>query len=488
MSSGLAPPSLSSQSRVSASRYSVSPSSAPVQHGAISAGRVAFALILWVFGIATGGGDSLIVCLTGPVLLVVLIQLARIRSRLFTADDMVWLCVLVFFVVAPCQAVTRGVFASWITDIVYPWTDFARATLVVLVATVSFAVVRSQLDKATVGDRPRHRSAVLLGPLSMWALLAIAAASFAGYVQAFGGTGNVLAARNAKIASTELTGATVGFFCLGLLVAASTWLAALLRSFWHQKSALYASVCGAILLCALGMLGICANPFNLPRFVLLGAWLPVCLVLLGGLGRYWLVYTAALFGLLVLMPLMSLTTREGVTGLAELSQSDYSEDVFMIKDVDAFNTLVHSMKISDEEGYMAGKNTLAIVLFFVPRSYWPSKPIVGGLLIGGDIFKGMQTGGTDNLSYFVGGDLYLDYGFVGVALGFALLAAAWHSYGKYSPLVQGHDVASPILAGSVPILIRGPLGAVVGFFVCVVLGQVLLRMLLGRTAKKRLLQ
>jgi hypothetical protein len=73
-----------------------------------------------------------------------------------------------------------------------------------------------------------------------------------------------------------------------------------------------------------------------------------------------------------------------------------------------------------------GEKLGAIVLFFVPRALWPGKPIVGGLDIGNELFAaGMY--GTPNLSFFVGCDLYMDFGFVGVALGGVVAAVALRS-------------------------------------------------------------
>jgi hypothetical protein len=91
---------------------------------------------------------------------------------------------------------------------------------------------------------------------------------------------------------------------------------------------------------------------------------------------------------------------------------------------------------------------------------------VGGLDVGNELFAaGMY--GTPNLSFFVGCDLYMDFGFAGVVLGGvvtamllrSVLMAKWGVFG-------GISVSRVLIVSSIPILLRGPVGAVLPLFVC----------------------
>jgi hypothetical protein len=75
--------------------------------------------------------------------------------------------------------------------------------------------------------------------------------------------------------------------------------------------------------------------------------------------------------------------------------------------------------------------------------------------------------GTPNLSFFLGCDFYMDFGFLGVALGgtvaaMLLRSALRSTWGSFFQV----DVMHFVIASSLPILLRGPVGAVLPLFTC----------------------
>jgi oligosaccharide repeat unit polymerase len=168
---------------------------------------------------------------------------------------------------------------------------------------------------------------------------------------------------------------------------------------------------------------------------------------------------------------MSVTTRNG---LGDVNFDDiFSVGIFKIKDVDIFETLTHTVSHVKEHGLYLGDNLLAIFLFFIPRSFWPDKPIVGGLVIGEDLYWGGVTG-TPNLSYFIAGDVYMDFGMLGVLCFGCILGCffSWLTRLNYS--VSGHNLVQYFLISSLPILLRGPVGAVIGYPLCLIVFVILI--------------
>jgi hypothetical protein len=287
--------------------------------------------------------------------------------------------------------------------------------------------------------------------------------SFAGYVYCYGGVSNIVLPR------TEMNGLEVNFLATAFLsvhVISTVILAKIFANRSVLRSVGQTFFVGGVLLWSISLLLLCINPFNSPRFYILGTWVPVVFGYFGSRIKYTYAYAAILLAVIVIMPVMSVTSRVGVSGLYDLSESTYFENAFLIKDMDVFDTLVHMVRMYESRTFDLGSNLLAIVLFFVPRSFWPEKPQVGGLNIGGDLLHNAFAG-TDNLSLFIGGDFYMDFGWIGVAVGFYVLGVLWKTLQKtFYTNPFNRNVVSAVVTGSLPILLRGPVGAVVGYYVC----------------------
>lgn len=85
-------------------------------------------------------------------------------------------------------------------------------------------------------------------------------------------------------------------------------------------------------------------------------------------------------------------------------------------DYDAFWTLANSLIYVESQGYDWGRQFLGVVLFWVPRSVWATKPWDTGILLAR--FRGY---GFTNLSAPLWAELYLSFGIPAVIIGFFLL-------------------------------------------------------------------
>lgn len=423
--------------------------------------RRTIAIAFMVFGFATCR-DLASALLVVPIACLCVFQLSRINSEEFTADDMLWFCFLLYFGVVPAQAITNGFFPLFgpTAGIQYSLGELVQAMLIVLAFALPFALTGLP---GLVSINYRRGSLEASDSISPLALLFISAAipiAFLAFVSFSGGLANVLQPRVER--DTESV-QFVAYIFLALGCVCTLNLVAQWRS-GRWPALVIAPICIAALL----MQAVLVNIFNSSRFFLIGSWLPILLIALKGRLRFTHVYILLMAGIFFVMPFLSISTRYGSGGAdGSVSINAVEESVFLIRDVDIFETLTHTVGYVSHWGYWWGENLLAILLFFVPRSIWPDKPIVGGLLVGDELYQ-LQTATTPNLSFFIAGDAYLDFGFIGVVLVGLISGAVFHRMIRGKREEMG-DYQSLILIGVIPILMRGPVGAVIGYPLCLII-------------------
>lgn len=420
--------------------------------------RLGFGIALWTFALCTGRFDAGIILVTAPMCALCLRGFSIIRVPWITGWDILWFSSLLFFVVAPMQSVGHWSFqANPYLRLTYGPGPFVIAALICLATLAPLLMVQEIAARRQDGaDNPWsirfHRSSAPL-------LIGIFIAAFVAYIPAAGGLEVILASRNDKLSYEAIS--PVAFVLLSMLIVLAAFL---VRGFASGDDGtsprpslrlvvLLTGVCGAMLL-------IC-NPFNTPRNYLAIVWTPIILSLLGRFGRAVVVYPALLLSVFVLLPIFSASSRQGLEGLEQIESMGYFQGSLTVPDIDIFDTLVHAVSIADSLQLKPLECTLSTVFFFVPRPWWPDKPVVGGLHVGTDLEQ-HHGAGTNNLSFFVGGDWYLDGGFALVIVLSCLAGALLHR----SSRLPGAAAFGALLIGSIPIVLRGPLGSNIGFPIC----------------------
>jgi hypothetical protein len=186
--------------------------------------------------------------------------------------------------------------------------------------------------------------------------------------------------------------------------------------------------------------------------------------------------------MVVVMPILSVTTRMGFQALAE-AKSEGS--LWELPYIDVFDTLLHAVYYVEKHGHFFGEKLAAVLLFFVPRNWWPDKPIVSALDIGHDLYNAGFVG-TPNLSMSVIGDFYLDFGLAGVLVGSIVICVFFRLLLSVRTHVGGEPALALLLFASLPILERGAMGAVLLVFSST-LGSYWLLTILARTPDWRLI-
>ena len=209
------------------------------------------------------------------------------------------------------------------------------------------------------------------------------------------------------------------------------------------------------------------NPFNTARFQFGAYCLMVLLFIFRGHIRSYICYLGLVSFLMVIMPAMNAIRHAGTSGLGEMGDLSGRID-FKQLDYDAFSMFACAVFRTGDNGFAAGTYTLSVLLFFVPRTLWPNKPLASSIELGQFLMQ-HHSGWFDNLSCPPFGDFYMDFGTFGVVCGgllygFILLWAdrvlrKWESNAFFAC-----GLAAAVMS-FLPILVRGSLGSVVGGFV-----------------------
>jgi hypothetical protein len=460
------------------SRFELRNYSQPLS-GSISlpaATRLAFYIAYYALNVSFAA-ELFSVMLTLPVFLICCFNISRIKGNYATAQDMIWLVIYMFFAIAPCQALRSGYFygGSPVGGLYFEESEIIDADLVVVVflftASITTTIVAKYYpaEPEEVSYELSHRNLLLTASLSAF--------SFFMFVFFMNGLGNVLADRYSKvdpevpflIIFPALQSIACLFACICMkrkpLPPVGSWLVNL-------------SLC----LLTLFFLVVAQNPFNTARFTLLMTYFPVVLVLCSGKIRVSIFYLVAMIGLLVIMPILSSTGRFGVSISEALGQIDASEYFFKVPYLDVFDMLVYEVRYLQSTGLFWGGKTLGALFFFVPRAIWAGKETLIAQDMGAQLMD-LKTSGTDNLSLWFAGEFYADLGLVGVGVGAFVVALLLTIFGvKRTVKINGLDLRSFIVTAAAPIIIRGPIGAVMPLLLMqMVFLTVLTRLLCNRS-------
>ena len=404
--------------------------------------------------------------LVAPIALCGFVAAARNGNEEVDAIDVYWLLWTLFFVVRPAQTLVGN--SAMLYAARAPFHYDPDIILLTFAALYIFSIVMLVLLPRT--GRAAQVAEVAPPP---GLLLFAALVGFAMTVAFSGDLGNLLAPRYDKQADQISPLVAAG---QGVLIASTVMMTAALAGSRRRGAAdVFA------LLCCLSLLAVAFNPLNTSRFGLVGAWLPIALIAVPAIRKPVVFATITLLSIVVVMPVLSVTTRFG-WDLDRVLNSRERGSLVEIPYIDTFDTLLHGVYFAHHFGMQFGAKILSILLCFVPRGWWADKPSVSGLDIGNQLFvQGLV--GTPNLSMPIIGDFYMDFGLCGVVFGAVAVALAFRALLRVQPSVAGYPVYGYLLIGALPIVVRGAVGAVILLPACTILACALLSALSRREAR-----
>ena len=255
---------------------------------------------------------------------------------------------------------------------------------------------------------------------------------------------------------------------IGKSLGFTAYVIALLR-FKNRKRRSWGSLWFLVASLALGVVWF--NPVTSPRFHFLAFLIATATVALslwnpGSVAKSIVLSAVALANYVVFGPLKSLGA--GLTNF-DLSffqnfESEFASYVYGV-DFDAMQVSLNGIRFMEINGPIYLRNIIDAGLFFVPRELSPGKSLGTGIIVH-ERLGYFYT----NLSFPLPMELYLGGGMIGVIIGSYLVARIFTYYTSASKINSKASVAGishiyyALLAGYMPIILRGSLNAVIAQF------------------------
>ena len=109
-----------------------------------------------------------------------------------------------------------------------------------------------------------------------------------------------------------------------------------------------------------------------------------------------------IIGLLVIFPSIDFFRNHTIN---QLNEFEFTLRLFETMDFDAYFMSIQTLKYVAQEGYLEGQQLLGALLTFIPRSSWPDKPVITGLIL----VEGLN-GEFWNVSTALIGEAFIDFG------------------------------------------------------------------------------
>ncbi|MGO4928337.1 O-antigen polymerase [Fundicoccus sp. Sow4_F4] len=210
-------------------------------------------------------------------------------------------------------------------------------------------------------------------------------------------------------------------------------------------------------------------PTATARFWMASIYLGLFIILLGKSKNPHFLKFTLLLGMLVVFPVINIFRRNSFQEVLLLGiDIPRVTELLTYGDFDSYSMLVRGIIYTSVNGISWGRQLLGNVLFFVPRTVWPNKPIGSGLMIASDL--GWQ---FTNVSFPYIGEGYINFGILGVILFAVVLGRiskkADHRY-KFSientkVEINYVDIVYPFTLGFLFFIMRGDLLSSLSFYI-----------------------
>lgn len=409
--------------------------------------------------------------LTLPLFLIILLGLIRINNNQFSFLDLFWFVSYIMFVIRPIQMVDfqNKIFVDGPTGgYKFLGEDFYIVSfcLFLFYFTVFLLVYKTkQYNYSNNNFRINNTfKEIIILTILFLAIYSI-------YIYLSGGLSNILLPRSEKIRDDITKGAFALFAFLNVL-----YFFLLYIYFNGEEKKLY--TLPFIIIVSL-MMFIISNPFNTARFFLMATWTPVIFLYFRNYFPILLSYLSIFFVLIVIFPILSITTRFGFSKINNIDFSTLIDVAFKLQFIDTYDMMVYLVHRITQLGFNYGESLIGMLFFFIPRSLWESKPDSLALKLGDELVA-KRIAGTPNLSMFYGAELYADFWYFGII--FAGLVTGFIL--RYIISLQFNNTYEKILVliilSSFPIIIRGPFNGVIGLIFFQILSFYLIKFLLKK--------
>lgn len=172
---------------------------------------------------------------------------------------------------------------------------------------------------------------------------------------------------------------------------------------------------GLMLLIASLCFLICCFPTGLSRYMIGAFYMGLIIHYIGKEKCKTTFFLLIFAGLVVVFPILNiirdLTSFYSFSELLAIVPKQLS-NTYLSGNFDAFQMIISAMHYITLKGYSLGGQLLGSVLFFIPRSIWPTKPVGSGELV----ITSLNQFDFSNVSMPLIGESYINFGIIGVVI------------------------------------------------------------------------
>lgn len=376
-------------------------------------------IFFYVFNSEHINGRSALI-ITGFILIGILSLVNIVKdSRIISANKFFWYFQFVFMSIAPLCQYLSGY---------YPWrvriddSDIEIAQLIVVLWSVLYRLfyhrTKLKAKNHSVGSKIRNYLTAdrYFSPICLTGIFVCTMFGFALLVRMIGFYDLFFRSTN----TLDIENSTINFVVKKFLTALPAMACAMYLMVIRKKKSAPMVVGLVVLIFAT----VCSNfPTSTTRYWMGTIFVGIMFVAMIRRKESRLVDYGIIFGLLVAFPLFywfkTVTVTDFVGGSVKFSGITES---FNTVDFDAFTLVARSVRYVRENGITWGKQLINIILFFIPRSIWESKPITTNVLIASS-----QNQTFTNLSCPLPAEAYVNFGWIGVPV-YCLVYAKFNYY------------------------------------------------------------
>lgn len=229
-------------------------------------------------------------------------------------------------------------------------------------------------------------------------------------------------------------------------------------------------------------------PTATARYWMASVYLGLLIILIRRVEKPHLLKIILFIGILVIFPAINVfrsntfeeVIRQGIN-IPNLS------DAFLSGDFDSYSMLVRSTVYVNLYGITWGNQLLGNLLFFVPRTVWPTKPIGSGAMMANELGWGFT-----NVSCPYVGEGYINFGILGVIL-FAIVLAVLTKWGDSTLMecifskdkkIAIIELVYPFSIGFLFFILRGDLMSSLSYYIGFMVPIILLWLMQSFAVKK----
>lgn len=327
------------------------------------------------------------------------------KKNLLTAF---WVFNFMFNFIAPLEQLERGIFPFY-NKVNYDDVVYANILLLlsyIIIGVTSLKVKKSVKNNKTEKNRTPYESKnIQLKFLLAFVCLSTAICIY--YIVSFG-----IKSLLFRSTATSLYESGTQFLIQGTVFPAILSATAIFSILRYKNK--HSFVNGFLVVYSILILFLTFSPFSMARFKVATIYGALFLVMFPALKKGERLATLLILGLIYVFPLMSVFRNANFNNIGILIKSSLTsiKENVLTGDYDTYSSITVCIAFVREHGLSFGKQFLGVLLFFVPRSIWPQKPIGSGAFMASENSSSSFT----NVSCQLIAEGYINFGFLGSIL------------------------------------------------------------------------